>query len=129
MKRQASFGAPRSTSTSQSKQQEHSMKEHEESNGYKVNGEDREEDVVSFRTRPGQGQHYDSQRERGQSQRGYGDDDDGKDKDDDRVHFRKRGGEYEKHQQQAPDLSVTGLVSQSARERERAERERRSYRD
>ncbi|KAF8945889.1 E3 ubiquitin-protein ligase rbbp6 [Haplosporangium gracile] len=135
MKRQASFGASMSTSTSQSRQQDDSMKGYEESNGYKYNREDKEEDVVSFRTRPDQGQHYDSQRKRGHGRRGYGDgngdddNDDRRDEGDDRVHFRKRGGEYEKQQQPPSDLSVTGLVSQSARERARAERERRSYRD
>ncbi|KAF9155412.1 E3 ubiquitin-protein ligase rbbp6 [Linnemannia schmuckeri] len=135
MKRQASFGASMSTSTSQSRQQDDSMKGYEESNRYKYNGEDREEDVVSFRTRPDQSQHYDSQREHGHGRGGYGDgngdddDDDRGDEGDDRVHFRKRGGEYEKQQQPPSDLSVTGLVSQSARERARAERERRSYQD
>ncbi|KAF9338543.1 E3 ubiquitin-protein ligase rbbp6 [Linnemannia elongata] len=126
MKRQASFGASVSTSTSLSRQQDDSMKGYEESNGYKYNSEDRS----------GQGQHYDSQRKRDYGRRSYGHEDgDGKDGDrgddggDDRIHFRKRGGEYEKKQQPPSDLSVTGLVSQSARERERAERERRSYRD
>ncbi|KAG9071734.1 E3 ubiquitin-protein ligase rbbp6 [Linnemannia hyalina] len=126
MKRQASFGASMSTSTSLSRQQGDSMKGYEESNVYKYNSEDR----------PGQGQHSDSQRERGHGRRGYGDGngngddgDRGNDGGDDRVHFRKRGGEYEKQQQAPSDLSVTGLVSQSARERERADRERRSYRD
>ncbi|KAK3848290.1 MAG: hypothetical protein J3R72DRAFT_470388 [Linnemannia gamsii] len=140
MKRQASFGASMSASTSASasastsasRQREDSKKSYEENDGNNYKGADREEDVISFRTRPSQ--HHDSQQERGHGRRGYDEDENREDDGDDRVHFRKRGGEYERPQQQQQqqkqqDLSVTGLVSQSARERERSERERRVQRD
>ncbi|KAG0280112.1 E3 ubiquitin-protein ligase rbbp6 [Linnemannia exigua] len=137
MKRQASFGASMSASTSAStsasasastsasRQREDSKKGYDENDGNNFNGADMEEEVISFRTRPSQ--HHDSQQERSHGRRGYDEDEYREDDGDDRVHFRKRGGDYEKPQHQ--DLSVTGLVSQSARERERSERERRVQRD
>ncbi|KAF9907208.1 E3 ubiquitin-protein ligase rbbp6 [Linnemannia zychae] len=128
MKRQASFGASMSASTSASRQREDSKKGYVENDGNKYNSADKEEDVISFRTRPSQ--HHDSPQERGRGRRGHDEDEYREDEGDDRVHFRKRDGEYERPQQQQQlDLSVTGLVSQSARERERIERERRVQRD
>ncbi|KAF9930907.1 E3 ubiquitin-protein ligase rbbp6 [Linnemannia zychae] len=131
MKRQASFGSSKPSSSgiislSRQRQQEEAKKNYEENDGNTFK-EDDDQEVVSFRRRPGQQQ--DSQKERGYGRRNN---DHRVTEEDDRIHFRKRGGDHERTQQQQMsrmDLPVTGLISQSARERERAERERRGQRD